>query len=438
MVMLVILIMGGSAMLLNTLNSSTPQLARAKLTSDALAQAKEALIGHGTSLVLTSATYPDRPGDLPCPDMDNDGFAEGLCGSAAGSNQQLRLGRLPWKTLGLSDLRDGSGERLWYAVSNNFKKNTRTAILNSDTIGTITVRNSDGGLLNDGSSTSGAVAIILAPGEVLHRQGDVSSQNRTCTTGVNCDVQEKCTTIPPTLTPKCDPANYLDIANGEDNANFIDGSSNGFIQGKIKDATDKVILNDQILIISRDNIMQSIQKRVVKEVTNALNIYFNGNGFYPKPADFTDTYCLGNTTISPMPMMTSCPTAASNSGRIPATTTPAWSISSILRGSTTNNWFQDNGWREVIFYAVANACTSGTPNCTGSGYLTLNNSPANPAANQKVVVIATGAALSGQSRSGAFKNVVGNYLEGENLAPLDDVYTKNDTLPFNDIALSIP
>jgi hypothetical protein len=31
--------------------------------------------------------------------------------------QAERLGRLPWKTLGLPDLRDGDGERLWYAVS---------------------------------------------------------------------------------------------------------------------------------------------------------------------------------------------------------------------------------------------------------------------------------------------------------------------------------
>ena len=427
MVMLVILIVGVSAIILSSLNSSASRLARTRITADALAQAKEALIGYATSVYLTGS---NRPGDLPCPDTNNDGIAEGSCGSAAGSNQTQRLGRLPWKTLGLPDLRDGSGERLWYAVSNNFKKSTRTALLNSDTIGTITVRAPDGSLLNDGSSSSGAVAIIIAPGNVLQRTDKPSPQDRS-SAGENV------------------PENYLDIANGEDNAKFIDGASDGFIQGSIKDTNDKVILNDQLLVITQDNIMQPIQKRVAKEVVTALNKYYcgdtnvnpaggciapiGGNRFYPRPADFSDNSCLGNSNL------VACNSAATSGGRIPANPI-AWSVSSILRGSTTNNWFQANGWREVIFYAVANACTNGTYNCNGAGYLTLNNPPGSPSGNQKVVVIATGAALLGQSRSGmgSPKNTVSNYLEGENLTPLDDVYTKNSPPPFNDIAVSIP
>ena len=62
------------------------------------------------------------PGYLPCPDTDGDGWAEATCGSLDGaSGQASRLGLLPWKTLGLPDLRDGYGERLWYAVSSKYK-----------------------------------------------------------------------------------------------------------------------------------------------------------------------------------------------------------------------------------------------------------------------------------------------------------------------------
>jgi len=431
MVMLVILILGGTAMLLSSLNSTPLHIERDKITAHALAQAKEALIGYATTLKLTPATYPDRPGDLPCPDTNNDGVAEGSCGNAAGSTgQTARLGRLPWKTLGLGDLRDGSGERLWYAVSNNFKKSTRTALLNSDTVGTITVRAPDGSLLNDGSNSNGAVAIIIAPGNVLQRSDKPSPQDRSSSA----------------------PENYLDIAYGEDNATFTDSSIDGFIQGRVKDANNHVILNDQILVITRNHIMQSIQKRVVKEVVNALNKYYcgdtnvnpaggclvaGGNRFYPRPAGFTDNSCLGNNNLA------SCNSAATTRGRIPATPATAWSVSSILRGSTSNNWFQANGWREVMFYAVANACTVGTFSCNGSGYLTLNNPAGTTLSNQKVVVIATGSALStttpAQARSStALKTSISNYLEDENLSPLDDIYTKSAAIPFNDIAISIP
>ena len=67
-------------------------------TTDALAQAKAALIGFASGVALTGA---ERPGDLPCPDMDNDGSADppdSPCPTAAN-----RLGRLPWRTLGLPD-----------------------------------------------------------------------------------------------------------------------------------------------------------------------------------------------------------------------------------------------------------------------------------------------------------------------------------------------
>ena len=90
-----------------------------------------------------------------------------------------RLGRLPWKTSGLPDLRDGSGERLWYAVSLSFVNNPRTGpctvpadtgCLNSNTSGTITVRDQSGTVMNDGTApATAAIAVVIAPGSALTR-----------------------------------------------------------------------------------------------------------------------------------------------------------------------------------------------------------------------------------------------------------------------------
>ena len=143
--------MGAATILVSSFSKATLQIERDKKTAEALAQAKEALIGYAINVqfpnsnscynTFTHINNCPRPGELPCPDTNNDGSADSC------SNQSDRLGRLPWKTLGLPDLRDGSGERLWYAVSNNFKNNPRgncytagsSGCLNSDTMGTISV-----------------------------------------------------------------------------------------------------------------------------------------------------------------------------------------------------------------------------------------------------------------------------------------------------------
>ncbi|MDE2311014.1 MAG: hypothetical protein KGL01_09335, partial [Betaproteobacteria bacterium] len=210
-VMLVIMIIGSIAFLVSSLSSSALQIARDKTTAAALAQAKDALIGYAISVQISfsNSSNQPRPGELPCPDTTNDGSSDTPCLNV--------IGRLPWKTLGLPDLRDGSGERLWYAVSTNFKNYSRTSCnltatpptgcLNSDTKGTISVFASDGTQLNDGGGSTGVVAVIIAPGDVLTRQGG-SLQDRS-SAGVNT------------------ASNYLDIATvggiTEDNANFIDG-----------------------------------------------------------------------------------------------------------------------------------------------------------------------------------------------------------------------
>ena len=408
MVMLVIIIIGSAAFLVSALSLSGQQIERDKITADALAQAKEALIGYAVRVKISSSTLANqpRPGDLPCPDTDNNGISGDTTYTTCDLQSQ-RIGRLPWKTLGLPDLRDSSGERLWYAVSNNFKNNTRTSLLNSDTPGTITIRSSDGNVINDASLGNGAVAVIIAPGKVLQRQLAASPQNRSCTIGVDCDALEVCTTSPPTLTPKCDPNNYLDNTpigiNAEDNAGFSDNSStDGFIQGIVKDSSGKIIINDQFLIVTQENIMSAVQKRVAGEVKKCLDDYAtSNNNRYPWAVPLNDPTYHDNTNqlFGRIPdnlssSQTSCgssPTLCSSSG--------TWGAACNTHISNTPSTWWTN-WKDMVFYGLSSAykvlnqpsaaaiCSAMTP-C-------LSVNPPSSVADKKYVVIVAGRALTTQ------------------------------------------
>src|SRR6185436_18126831 len=107
-----------------------------------------------------------RPGELPCPDTDNTGTDAGACVAGA-------IGRVPWRSLGIPEPKDGAGETLWYAIAGPFRNySMNTAPITSDTLGNLTV------YLGSSASTitSRAVAVIFAPGVSL------GTQNRDTTT----------------------------------------------------------------------------------------------------------------------------------------------------------------------------------------------------------------------------------------------------------------
>ncbi len=471
-VMLVILVMGAATFLVSSLSKSTLKTAQQETTAAALAQAKDALIGYAVKVQVSSSditcadainSYANpncpRPGDLPCPDTDNDGDAETNCGDAAGSNQYKRLGRLPWKTLGLPDLRDGSGERLWYAVSNNFKNNTRTkcsnsnlaGCLNSDTTGTITVFGTNGNVTNTAGSVSGAVAVIIAPESALVRQDNVF-QNRGCTVNVDCDVNDKCTTSPPTNTPKCNPINYLDIAtvggNTRDNKGFTDGlTTDGFIQGHISDSNKRTVLNDQLLVIQARDILPTIEKRVAAEVRNCLTEYAaipQNNNYYPwaatrtivaGSASYPDTDDLLFGRIPDLPFddtrIGSCSdTNDCDVGDPSEGMTDSWGASCTLNNT---NWWVN--WKEVVFYSLAQSLRphdlDHNHTCPASTCIAVN--PPAATDDKPFVVIMAREKLTGQVRtSDADKTNQSNYLEGANADGATPYQQSPPSTTFND------
>jgi hypothetical protein len=433
---LLVIVLGGLSVFLAQFNRRSSAYDRDRITADALAQAKAALIGQAAGSAMDIAgtlVSSRRPGDLPCPDLDDDGDAEPACGNGAGTTgQSLRLGRLPWKDLGLPDLRDGSGERLWYAVSSNFKKGTRfNAPLNSDTPGTITLRDAAGRVAFDAAGAAGVVAVIFAPGPPLVRPRSLADGTpyRQDRNGGGAG----------------QAVNYLDLGNGEDNAAFTDGSAtDGFIAGPVLDAAGNVVGNDRLAWITTEELAPHLERRVAAEVAQCLREYSSvSGGRYPWPAAGS----LGTAGA-----VSYADSANRRFGRVPNS---PFSASKASAPNMDDDWTGDCNinsnsgwwlnWKEQVFYAIADRHkpASGLPagHCGVSGYgggscLTLDG-----AADRQYVVLVAGRRLagSGQLRStSSQKNAPGNYLEGANSSD-DDVFASVRLGPNgNDILKGAP
>ena len=395
MLILFVIAVAAISFLVSSLKSSSSQTERDKITAAALAQAKEALIGFAEGVNLISSAA--RPGDLPCPDTDDDGQAQSSCDA-----QVKRLGRLPWKTLKLPDLRDGYGERLWYAVSTNFKNNTRIGNLNSDTIGTITVRDASGTIVNNGVQFTAAIAVVISPGASITRQ-DGLVQTRDVAGNLN-------------------PKNYLDILVGtEDNAGFIESTTDGFIKGRIWDSSRNTVVNDEFVTITYSELMPLVEKRVREEVLACLTYYAaNNDGRYPWAAKM-------DTSATPLP-----PAYSDDSnvlfGRLPDTPfvntqTDGGALSTMddiwtpeCNIKSASGWWLN--WKEMVFYAVAGGCKP-SPATGCSGTLVVNPPSSTP--DKRIVVIVAGRRLAGVSGgqlrgNNAEKGTAANYLESNNLS----------------------
>lgn len=290
-----------ASMIVTAAPSGNASLVTAQKTTKALATAREALMAHGAS---TSDSA--RLGDLPCPATD---FSTGI--AAACNTATLRVGYLPWKTLGLPDLRDGSGAPLIYAVSNVFKNNPRTGTLNSDTTGDYTVAGEN------------AIAIVFAPGP------PIGTQDRSVAT--------------------FNVANFLELGNADGNTTFVNSP----------EASD---FNDRLLWITPRAFFPPLELRASRLTQERLLHYFNITGRFP----YADQYLGGAScrTFSGgrVPYYGSSCLPSGNGASLGAWTT-SWPA-----------WFWDNYWDYVIHYAPAQRCVTNPGTiCGGSGsYLTVD------------------------------------------------------------------
>jgi hypothetical protein len=342
-----------------------------------------ALVRARDTLIARAATDNTIPGSLPCPDVDNDGQLTAV--DQVAGNCTSFIGRLPWKTLGVPDLRDSSGERLWYALSSNFRNNPAVSPLNSESVGQLTVTGSN--------PASNVIAIVFAPGQALNGQlRDVASQTNV--------------------------TNYLEGENANGDTIFtMIASSSAF--------------NDSLLSITSDVLFPAVEARVARDMRYSLNAYYATNGYFPYASDYSDgTFnCIPGQTRGRLP----------RPGLSLALPLPAGAHYDISFGcpgladwpsaSRPLAWFSNNGWNFLTYYTIAAACTQATLNCSGAGYLTVANVPA-PVNDKRALVIVSGRALAGQTRPSVN---VADYFENENTTILDDVYVKRPVSPtFND------
>jgi type II secretory pathway pseudopilin PulG len=338
------------------LNQGSAELSNARedRSMSALRQAKAALIAYAASeqMQSTGGATPFQPGALPCPDLDNNGIAEdhefpqNPCNLA-----KERVGRFPWATVGSDDLRDASGERLWYAVSANFLKNTPAYknVINSDTQGQLTVTGA--------APAANVVAILFAPGQVVQNQSRVP-------------------TNPATYN---DPANFLEQFNNVTYAVFASA------------APPSDTLNDRLLVVTAADLMSAVEPVVAanieRDVKPFLNTYALASqwGRFPFPVIWNSPdpgTSGGGTSRSPM-LFVGDPSSNSN-GLLP--------ISGVVVSAASN--------------ASPIVVTTYSPHALFTGNTVLISGVlGNIAANGKwavTVVDATHFQLNGSSGSGAY------------------------------------
>lgn len=440
-ILLLILVIAGSTALFSVLDGNGIKNARDKKSTVALAEAKTALLGYSTS--------NKRPGTLPCPDTNNDGVTDPNGNVGCFSN----IGRLPWKTLGLGDIRDGNGERLWYALSVNLANVPSSSIINSDdSFGGLFVCPENG--CGDASPIPSSpviapfpiagqlAAIVFSSGTLVNGQDRLDGVDVNPNPALNTDNAKKSN-------------NYLDaITIGANQFNNATGSTNGndFISGKSTSS-----FNDRILTISTSEIFNNVDKRMqakatLAEVATCLIGYANNNATASdKRLPWATSFIMSdyNSKVNYDDVSTRY------TGRIAyiidtsTATLPAhgWNTGAASKKqkmeycSTWPAWW--DSWKKDIFYAVSkdyspNATASVPQNCTVGGCVTVDGSLPYAA-----LLIYSGKKLMGQSRLNNTDIVnPANYLESQNSLEIANNtgsgdFTKLTSASSNDVLVCI-
>lgn len=276
LLLLLTFLIAASIVLGDMVSASASRTERDNATVAVLMQAKQALIAR-------AALDINRPGSLPCPARDTSGKAPGITGipgdpcnpgigsATTGANRNYLVGRLPWATLDLAELKDADNEPLWYAISDEFRDVDANRI-NSNTQGSLRVFGS--------APADKIVAIIFAPGAPL------PLQNRD----------------PSNAAALNNVANYLE---GRNDYTLDPGGQNDFdFDALPRSAT----FNDTLVVITQQDLMDAVENavaaRIEKEIKPWLTQYYNDWGNkYPFAAPFDPTLSSIGQGASPGPAL---------------------------------------------------------------------------------------------------------------------------------------
>ncbi len=298
------------------LSPANVRLAQERQYVDILNRSREAII----AATVSASGVSERPGNLARPDVVADsaatknynGDAETGCFDQSKPNGlpliidqgNIRcLGRLPWRTFGLSDSafseNDPTGTMPWYAVSGNLAFQRCVEFMNPDLLAFtyvghicpadglgaptslpypwLTVRDSRGIVLSDR-----VAVVIIVPGPAINGQVRPPSPNLSgpthyldSATVTVTSVTAGCAVPPCTLT-----FNNADL-------------DNDFIQ-----ADNSETFNDRLIYITIDELMEKIETRAGQEIRASIERFKQQNGSFPWLAPFSDPTQYANYTAS--------------------------------------------------------------------------------------------------------------------------------------------
>lgn len=231
------LVMAATYALLKKVNQVPSDALRDSYTMEQLNRARTAVLGYALN-GLDPVTATVQPGRLPCPDYTLDGDSD-ACVIVGG---YVQPGRLPWRTLGLSELRDTGNEPLWYVPAIEFNGG-QPINSNSDT----TALRIDGG-------ADAIVAVVLSAGTVLGTQSRPSGNP----------------------VAQIDPARYFEDVNALGATAFVTAP-----------AVSTTPFNDRLLAIRLDRFIPTLEGRVLRELAGLLG----SSGPFPNPAPVGTTAC---------------------------------------------------------------------------------------------------------------------------------------------------
>jgi len=426
LVFLVLLVMGALTWVVSNLTPESVEAARARKTADALAQARDALLGYAlkhrdaqAAKDADSSGLDDRSmyGYLPLPDLGSsrnqnldpiclDGtgnpvegcdanYFTGLNFDANGIGPTV-VGRFPWRTLGMAPPRDGHGECLWLIVSGLHSRILRASPppamplppLNWDTPGQLDIVIANGtNALNSllANAHERPVAIIFAPGPALPGQDRATSTNDDVTQcGGNYNAANYLDPVTAAAmggvtnylagtnaasgsTGDSDPANDPDAAKPMLTEGKVYAAGGNFLPNACTGASCNLLANDTGLRISADSLFGALRKNA--------NFRIDINSLLDRMVNcLRDELASGGSLVN---------------GKI------AGANNNACYGEDVHPLGYYPHWREMVF--VAAPATVNAASCAGA------------------LLFAGQRAASQQRVTPADKNTPANYLEGTNL-----------------------
>lgn len=390
MLAMLLLVIAGATLLTSQLDARTFKAQQHTASLNYLANAKRALLAR-------AATDTNRPGSLPCPDSDGDGLADIFFGTDC----PRYIGRLPWKSLGMSAPSDDSQQDLWYALSPSFRDHPSAEPVNPfSTSPDLTINNPGG--------PGTVVAVVIAPG------APVCAQNRVAN-NVNL------------------PDHYLELDNNDLDNDFQSQASDGNF------GCEADLFNDMLVTIAPDDIQAGVRsrfERIAFESAATLKRYFADCGYLPWAMTFQNPATVASFVSQP----------GQKQGFFPAdTATPTdWGSGcapQFIR-LRQNNWYASLPGLLVddpIYYmfgldyqlSVNGQCALGSNCLSVHNLVTGDNDPRVPA-----IVLHAGSPIGSQSRPSA---MIEDYYEYNNAIISNTVFEiRANAADFNDEIIRIP